>query len=111
MSLMRSVGSFPPVCFVKSQNIFQITIQDHLDGGISLLIRCAGSEAVPTTSPEEALLDLYITPHELQGTPQRIGGDTAVLVQAFAQEFAVPHLQRFATRCAVENIKPPKYCK
>jgi len=87
-------------------------MQDRLDGGISLLIRCAGSEAVLTTSPEKVLLDLYITPRELQGTPQRIGGDTAVLVQAFAQEFAVPHLQRFGTtRCAVENVKPPRYCK
>ncbi|KAJ8584815.1 hypothetical protein M405DRAFT_844923 [Rhizopogon salebrosus TDB-379] len=62
---------------VALQDVFDaITIQDRLDGGISLLIQCAGSEAVPTTSPEEALLDLYITPCELQGMPH--GGDTTV---------------------------------
>ncbi|KAG1800238.1 uncharacterized protein HD556DRAFT_1305027 [Suillus plorans] len=38
----------------------------------------------------------------------RIGGDVAVLVQAFAQEFAVPHLQRFAAHCIVENMKPSR---
>lgn len=89
-------------------NIFQITMQDRLDGGISLLVRCAGSEAV---TPEQVPLDLYITPHELQGMPQRIGGDMSVLVQAFAEEFAIPHLQRFATRCAIEKVKPPRYCE
>jgi len=48
-------------------NIFQITMQDRLNGGISLLVRCAGSEAV---TPEQVPLDLYITPRELQGMPQ-----------------------------------------
>ncbi|KAG1844313.1 hypothetical protein DFJ58DRAFT_731230 [Suillus subalutaceus] len=85
-----------------------IAMQDHLDGGISLLVRCAGSGVGPTMSPEKIPLDLYITPCELQEVPQQIGGDVVVLVQAFAQEFAIPHLQRFAKRCAIENIKPPQ---
>ncbi|KAG1848570.1 hypothetical protein F4604DRAFT_1935349 [Suillus subluteus] len=59
-------------------------------------------------SPEKIPLDLYITPHKLQEVPQQIGGDVAVLVQAFAQEFVIQHLQRFAKRCAIENIKPPQ---
>jgi hypothetical protein len=46
----------------------------------------------------------------LQETPQRIGGDIAVWVQVFAQEFATPHLHRFAQRCAIEKVKPPKCC-
>ncbi|KAG1792023.1 uncharacterized protein HD556DRAFT_1196751, partial [Suillus plorans] len=56
-----------------------VTMQDRIDGGISLLIRCPGSEVSSTTLPEELALDLYITPRELQETPQRIGGDVATL--------------------------------
>ncbi|KAG1900179.1 uncharacterized protein F5891DRAFT_1188877 [Suillus fuscotomentosus] len=92
------------------QDVFNaITMQDRLDGGISLLIRCGGIEAGPNISPEQVPIDLYITPRELQETGQRIGGDLAVLVQAFAQEFAVPHLHRFMQRCTAENVKPPKH--
>ncbi|KAG1774226.1 hypothetical protein EV702DRAFT_975154 [Suillus placidus] len=94
------------------QDVFDaIAMQDRLDGGISLLVRCPGSEAGLTTSPEQIGVDLYITPRELQEVPQPVGGDIAVLVQSFSQEFAVPHLQRFTKRCNIENIKPPKPCK
>lgn len=86
-------------------------MQDRLDGGISLLIRCPGSEVGSPMSPKKITINLYITPRELQEVPQQIGGDVAVLVQAFSQEFAIPHLQRFAKRCAIEKIKPPKYGK
>jgi len=71
-------------------------MQDCLDGGISILMHCAGSEALETLSPEHLTVDLYITPHEYHGTPERIGGDVSVLVQAFSEEFVVPHLQHFA---------------
>ncbi|KAG1733399.1 uncharacterized protein EDB91DRAFT_1084453 [Suillus paluster] len=67
-----------------TQDVFDaLTMQDRLDGGISVLIRCAGSETPPNLSPK----------------------------QAFAQEFAVPHLQRFATRCAIEKVKPSRHCE
>jgi hypothetical protein len=89
--------------------VSQLSMQDRLDGGISVLIRCAGSEAV--SSPENLPVDLYITPRELQETPERIGGDLAVWVQVFAQEFAMPHLERFNQRCVIENIQPPPCCK
>ncbi|KAG2744798.1 hypothetical protein P692DRAFT_20743077 [Suillus brevipes Sb2] len=92
------------------QDVFDaITLQDRLDGGISLLIRCAGGEATASISPEQFPVDVYITPRELQESQARIGGDMAVLVQAFAQEFAIPHLQRFTARCAIENVKPPRH--
>ncbi|KAG1724450.1 uncharacterized protein EDB91DRAFT_1023468, partial [Suillus paluster] len=56
------------------QDVFDtITMQDHLNGGISLLICCAGNEAGPNISPEQVPIDLYITPHELQETGQHIG--------------------------------------
>ncbi|KAG2112651.1 uncharacterized protein F5147DRAFT_650807 [Suillus discolor] len=91
------------------QDVFDvITLQDRLDGGISLIIRCAGGKATPNISPEQIPIDIYITPHELQETPQRIGEDVTVLVQAFVQEFAVPHLKCFAVRCIVKNMKPSR---
>ncbi|KAG2126224.1 hypothetical protein DEU56DRAFT_758971 [Suillus clintonianus] len=102
------------LCEAALQDVFDaITMQDRLDGGISLLIRCAGSDAI---SPEKIALDLYITPRELHEAPQQIGGDVAVLVQAFAQEFAVPHLQHFTKRCAIErsshrSIAPKSFLK
>ncbi|KAG2055398.1 hypothetical protein BDR06DRAFT_864160, partial [Suillus hirtellus] len=55
------------------------TMQDCINGRISLLIQCSGSEVSPTTLPEELALDLYITPHELQETLQCIGGDVTTL--------------------------------
>ncbi|KAG1845223.1 hypothetical protein C8R48DRAFT_585607, partial [Suillus tomentosus] len=62
------------------QDVFDaITLQDRLDGGISLIIRCAGGEATLNISPEQIPIDIYITPRELQETAQRIGGDVAVL--------------------------------
>ncbi|KAG2338065.1 hypothetical protein BDR05DRAFT_855841, partial [Suillus weaverae] len=49
------------------QDVFDsIAMQDCLDGGISILIRCPGFKADTTPSPEEVALDLYVTPRELQ---------------------------------------------
>ncbi|KIJ58420.1 hypothetical protein HYDPIDRAFT_34206 [Hydnomerulius pinastri MD-312] len=85
-----------------------ITMQDRLDGGISLLVRCAGVEAAPVITPDQITVDLYMTPHELHETRERISGDLAVLVQAFCQEFAIPHLHHFNRRCELEIINPPE---
>ncbi|KAF8123535.1 hypothetical protein EV363DRAFT_1403791 [Boletus edulis] len=85
-----------------------ITMQDRLDGGISLLIRCPGTGEEPAgLTADKVTVDVYITPRELVGN-ERVSGDTAMLVQAFCQEFAVPHLRRFIERCAVESVKPPR---
>ncbi|KAG2086294.1 hypothetical protein BD769DRAFT_1338755, partial [Suillus cothurnatus] len=71
---------------VALQDIFDaIVMQDRLDGGISLLICCPGSEATTALSPEHISLDLYITPHELHKTLEHLGGDVSVLVQAFGE--------------------------
>ncbi|KAG2337006.1 hypothetical protein BDR05DRAFT_952936 [Suillus weaverae] len=91
------------------QDVFDvIAVQDHLDDGISLLVQFLGSEAGLTISPKQIGVNLYITPQELQEVPQQVGGDIAVLVQSFSQEFAIPHLQHFTKYCNIENIKPPK---
>ncbi|KAG1724775.1 hypothetical protein EDB19DRAFT_1834028 [Suillus lakei] len=90
------------------QDVFDaLTMQDCLNGRISVLIQCAGSEAI--TSPENLPIDLYITPRELQETPERIGGDLAVWVQIFVQEFTMPHLERFNQHCVIENVQPPQH--
>ncbi|KAG1783911.1 hypothetical protein EV702DRAFT_945406, partial [Suillus placidus] len=66
------------LCEAALQDVFDaITMQDRLDGGISLLIQRAGSDAI---SPEKIPLDLYVTPREMHEAPQQIGGDVAVLL-------------------------------
>ncbi|KAF9234798.1 hypothetical protein BU15DRAFT_78718 [Melanogaster broomeanus] len=82
-------------------------MQDQLDGGISVLIWCPSTPVPSTLTPEEVSVDLYITPHELQSEDSmRIKGDVATLVQAFCEEFAVPHLHRFTERCCMEAVDP-----
>ncbi|KAG2339223.1 hypothetical protein BDR05DRAFT_1003493 [Suillus weaverae] len=86
------------LCEAVLQDVFDaITMQDCLDGG---------SDAI---SLEKIPLDLYVTPREMHEAPQQIGGDVTVLVQVFAQEFAIPHLEHFTKCCAIEKIKAPKY--
>ncbi|OJA17339.1 hypothetical protein AZE42_11432, partial [Rhizopogon vesiculosus] len=82
-------------------------MQDQLDGGISLLVCCPGFKAGRSLSPEQVAVDLYITPRELHENSARIGGDVAVLVQAFCEEFVIPHMQHFNERCRIENVEPP----
>ena len=86
-------------------------MQDHLDGGISVLIRCPGFNANTALSPEEVAVDLYITPRELQENSARIGGDIGVLVQAFCEEFVIPHMEHFMKHCHIEGVKPLHHCK
>ncbi|KAG2112042.1 uncharacterized protein F5147DRAFT_651147 [Suillus discolor] len=72
--------------FLKAalQDMFDaITMQDCLDGGISILMHCAGSEASETLSLEHFIVDLYITSWEYCETPEHIGEDSSALVQAF----------------------------
>lgn len=94
-----------------NQILLQIAMQDHLDGGISILIRCPGFKADTTPSPEDMALDLYVTPHELQESSARIGGGVAILVQAFCEEFVVPHAEHFMKCCRIEGIEVPHRCK
>ncbi|KAG1722923.1 uncharacterized protein EDB91DRAFT_1037364, partial [Suillus paluster] len=62
------------------QDLFDsITIQDRLDGSISLLLRCPGFKAETALSPEDITVDLYVTPREARESSERIGGDIAVL--------------------------------
>jgi hypothetical protein len=85
----------------------QLTVQDRIDGGITLLMRCPGYKASDDLTVENITVDLYITPRELL-EPGPVSEHAAVLVQRFGEDFVIPHLRRFAARCRIENIVPPE---
>jgi len=37
-------------------------MQDRLDGGITLLLRCAGVKSAPMQTVDKVTVDLYVTP-------------------------------------------------
>ncbi|KAI5980371.1 hypothetical protein EDC04DRAFT_2596892 [Pisolithus marmoratus] len=84
-----------------------ITLQDHLDSRLSILIRCPGSDS--TVSAEKLTVDVYVTPRKVLGY-ECVCGDSAMLIQAFCQEFAIPHLQHFTEWCKIKSIRAPKPC-
>ncbi|KAG1727457.1 uncharacterized protein EDB91DRAFT_1086401 [Suillus paluster] len=93
----------------EQQAAAHIAMQDHLDGGILIVIHCPGFKANTTPSPEEVALNLYVTPCELQESPTQIGGDVATLVQAFCEEFVVPHMEHFMKHCQIKGIEAPHH--
>jgi hypothetical protein len=78
-----------------------------LDGGISLLLRCPGFKPAPGLAVEDITVDTYISPHELEAGGKDMTKHIALLVQSFGAKVVLPHLHRFAARCAVERVKPP----
>ncbi|KAG1727172.1 uncharacterized protein EDB91DRAFT_1013608, partial [Suillus paluster] len=54
-----------------------LCMQDRLDGGISLLIRCPGSQARDSLTPEWIAVNVYVTPRELHEYPEQVGGDVS----------------------------------
>ncbi|KAI6033824.1 hypothetical protein BKA83DRAFT_4121179 [Pisolithus microcarpus] len=84
-----------------------VTMQDCLDSGITVMLHCARVKSTSMQMADEVTIDLYVTPRELHESPEHIGSDITVLVQAFCQEFALPHFQRFNKHCNLEIITPP----
>ena len=84
----------------------QISMQDHLDGGISVLIQCPGTQASSTLTPDKIAVDLYIMLRELHAEQEQLSGEVTVMVQAFTYEFAIPHIHCFTERCHLEAVKP-----
>ncbi|KAI5987667.1 hypothetical protein EDD15DRAFT_2173313, partial [Pisolithus albus] len=64
---MRSISFF---------TISLITMQDRLDGGISVLLRCPGFEYSDDITADGVTIDVYVTPRELLRN-ERVSGDTA----------------------------------
>ena len=84
-------------------------MQDRLDGGLSIILRCPGFKSSDTLTPNKITVDVYITPRKLIRS-ERVSGDTAMLIQAFCEEFIVPYIERFTERCKVESVQPPGPC-
>ncbi|KAI6011013.1 hypothetical protein BKA83DRAFT_4018793, partial [Pisolithus microcarpus] len=62
------------------QDIFDVvTMQDHLDGGITVMLHCARVKSTSVQTADEVTVNLYVTPRELRETPECIGSDIAVL--------------------------------
>ncbi|KAI6101871.1 hypothetical protein F5141DRAFT_965797, partial [Pisolithus sp. B1] len=62
------------------QDVFDVVMmQDCLDGGITVMLHCAGVESTSTQTADKVTVDLYVTPRELCKTPEHIGSDIVVL--------------------------------
>ncbi|KAG6377658.1 hypothetical protein JVT61DRAFT_14423 [Boletus reticuloceps] len=81
-------------------------MQDWLDGGISFLVRCPGFEPPDNVTPNKITMDVYITLRELIRS-KWVSGDTAMLIQAYCEEFVIPHMQHFKEHCKIESIQAP----
>ncbi|KAF8424252.1 hypothetical protein L210DRAFT_3653569 [Boletus edulis BED1] len=84
-----------------------VTMQDCLDGGISVLLRCPGFQSHIPLMADQIMVDAYVILRELIWN-KHVSGDMAMLVQAFCEEFAIPHMQCFTERCTVESVVAPR---
>ncbi|KAF8128111.1 hypothetical protein EV363DRAFT_1400614 [Boletus edulis] len=86
-----------------------VTMQDCLDGGISVLLRCPGFQSHIPLTANQITVNAYVIPRKLIWN-KHVSGDMAMLVQAFCEEFAIPHMQRFTEHCTVELVVAPRPC-
>ncbi|KAG1801746.1 uncharacterized protein BJ212DRAFT_1487638 [Suillus subaureus] len=71
------------------EDVFDVLcMQDRLDGGISLLIHCPGSQVTDSLTAEHIAVNVYVTPHELHKFPEQVGGDISLFVQGFCEQMA-----------------------
>ena len=89
-------------------NALQVAVLDRIDGGITMLMRCPGYRTSEDLTPENVVLDVYLSPRELSEAQDQISECAAVLAQSFGQDIALPHLRRFAARCLNEKVVPPQ---
>lgn len=85
-----------------------MAVQDRIDGGITLLMRCPGHLTSEDVTVENITIDVYVSPRELSETSSEIDKHTALLAQSFGEDIVLPHLRRFAARCRVEKVVPPQ---
>jgi hypothetical protein len=83
----------------------KLTTLDHIDGGISILLRCPGFKPPPKFAAEDITVDTYISPGELAEGSKEFSEHVAQLIQSFGGEIVLPYLRRFETRCLVEGVK------
>lgn len=78
---------------------------DHLDGGISLLLRCPGFQPTGDFSTENITVDVIASPRELAEGGKQLSKVLALMVQSFGHEVVFPYLKRFTKRCIIEGVK------
>ena len=52
-------------------------------------------------------MDTYVSPRELKEGGKEMSKQIALLIQAFGEELAIPHLTHFQARCVLESVQPP----
>ncbi|KAH7902800.1 hypothetical protein BJ138DRAFT_967103, partial [Hygrophoropsis aurantiaca] len=63
-------------------NIFDaIAVQDRLDGGMTVMVHCPGAEATPNIPAEDIALDVYVSPRELNQSPEKVGEITVAIIR------------------------------
>jgi hypothetical protein len=82
-----------------------LTMQDRIDGRISLLLRFPGYASNKKLCPEDITVDVYFTPHKLAEGGDQLKSDLSIMVQGFGQDFVLPHLLCYEQHCQVEKVK------
>ena len=84
----------------------KITFQDHVDGGLTMLLRAPGYRIDETTHVEDLVMDMYFTPCIVAEGNDQLKSDLAIFAQTFGQGLLMPHLHRLKACAKVEGIIP-----
>ena len=84
----------------------KITFQDHVDSGLTMLIRAPGYRIDETTCVEDLVVDMYFTPREVVEGGDQLRSDLAVFAQSFGEGFLMPYLHRLKAHAEAEGIVP-----
>lgn len=87
--------------------LLQLTAQDRIDGGISLLLRCPGYSP-SNVDMNNIMIDVYFPPRELEEGGSDLRLLISKMIHTFGEHVVLPHLQRFEARCYAEGIDPPQ---
>ena len=84
----------------------QLTCQDRIDGGISILLRSPGYHIDDMTMTHNLVIDMYCTPCTVAQGGSQITSSLAVIAQSFAQDLVMLYLHQFQEHCEAEHVSP-----
>jgi hypothetical protein len=61
-----------------------------------------------TACLSDITVDVYVSPRELSEGGLELQSAITSFIQAFGRDVVFAHLQRFATRCHAEGVRPPR---
>jgi hypothetical protein len=82
-------------------------VLDHIDGGLTVLLRCPGFKIEGARKAEKITVDTYVSPCKLKEGRKEMSKQVALLIQVFGAELAVDHLDHFQAHCVLEGIQLP----